>query len=132
MATTGELLPGAATQTLIMSPSFAKQQPEVARRFLSAYVRGLRAYYHAINRGDTDRLPVVLALVNHTPVKDSGLYSVMGMPSMNPNGTVDLASWNVLQNHFVERGLQPRTLDLMPYIDTTPLEAALDPLGHEP
>jgi NitT/TauT family transport system substrate-binding protein len=131
VATTGELFPGAATQTLIMAPALSQNHPALAQRFLRAYVRGLRAYHHAINKGDTDRAPVLQALMNHTPMKDPGLYSVMGLPGMHPNGTLDLASWQVFQSYFVERGLQHTVLDLTPYVDADPLNAALGQIGRE-
>lgn len=132
VATTGELFPGAATQTLIMSPNVASARAEVATRFMRAYVRGLRTYYHALNKGDADRAAVLDALMNHTPIKDRDLFSAMGMPSMDPNGTVELASWNEFQSYFVERGLQERVLDLVPNVDTGPLNEALRSLGQEP
>jgi hypothetical protein len=31
------------------------------------------------------RAPVIQALVNHTPIKDPDLYTVMGLPGMDPN-----------------------------------------------
>jgi hypothetical protein len=69
--------------------------------------------------------------MNHTPMKDPGLYSVMGLPGMDPNGTLDLASWQVFQSYFVERGLQHTVLDLTPYVDADPLNAALGQIGRE-
>jgi NitT/TauT family transport system substrate-binding protein len=132
VATTGQLFPGASTQTLIMAPTLAETQPEIAQRFVLAYLRGLRVYYHAMNKGDTDRAPVVQALVNHTPIKDPDLYSVMGLPGMDPNATLDLTSWSVFQDYFVERGFQQQRVDLTPYIDTSMLDDALERLGREP
>lgn len=132
VAATGELFPGAATQTLIMSPNIASAQAVVATRFMRAYVRGLRTCYHAINKGDTDRASVIGALMKHTPIYDRDLFSAMGMPSMDPNGIVELASWDEFQSYFIERGLQERVLDLRPYVDTGPLNAAFRSLGQEP
>jgi NitT/TauT family transport system substrate-binding protein len=131
VATTGELFPSAATQTLIMAPSLGQDQPAVAQRFVRAYLRGVRAYYHAITKGDSDREPVVRALVNHTPIKDPTMYSVMGLPSMDRNARLDLTSWNVFQDYFVERGLQKHKLDLSPYVEPWPLDRAIARLGRE-
>jgi NitT/TauT family transport system substrate-binding protein len=131
VATTGQLFPGAATQTLVMAPSLAKDQPDVAQRFVRAYLRGVRAYYHAINKGDADREPVVRALVNHTPIKDPSLYAVMGLPGMDRNARLDLTSWDVFQDYFVERGLQQHELDLSPYVETSLLDSAIARLGRE-
>jgi NitT/TauT family transport system substrate-binding protein len=131
VATTGQLFPGASTQTLIMAPTLAETQPEAAQGFVRAYLRGLRVYYHAIIKSDTERDPVVQALVNHTPIKDPALYSVMGLPGMHPNAALDLTSWSVFQDYFVERGFQKQKLDLTPFIDASLLDAALERLGRE-
>jgi NitT/TauT family transport system substrate-binding protein len=132
VATTGQLFPGASTQTLIMAPTLAETQPEVAHHFVLAYLRGLRVYYHAMNKSDTDRAPVIQALVNHTPIKDPDLYTVMGLPGMDPNASLDLTSWNVFQDYFVERGFQKQKVDVTPYIDTSMLDGAIAKLGREP
>jgi NitT/TauT family transport system substrate-binding protein len=129
---TGQLFPGATTQTLIMAPTLAETQPEVAQHFVLAYLRGLRVYYHAMNKGDTDRAPVVQALVHHTPIKDPELYAVMGLPGMDPNASVDLTSWSVFQDYFVERGFQKQKVDVTPYVDTSMLDSAVEWLGREP
>jgi NitT/TauT family transport system substrate-binding protein len=131
VATTGQLFPGAATQTLVMAPTLGIDQPDVAQRFVRAYLRGVRAYFHAITKGDADREPVVRALVNHTPIKDPSVYSVMGLPSMDRNARLDLTSLNVFQDYFVERGLQKHKLDLRPYVEPSLLNSAIARLGRE-
>lgn len=132
VATTGELLPGNIGNALLMAPDFAQQQPEAAQHFVIAYMRGLRAYYHAFNKQDADRSVVVQSLVRHTPSKDPKLFDVIGMQTVDPNGGMDTTSWNAFQDYFLERGDQRQKIDLMHYVDMQLLNAALDSLGREP
>lgn len=71
---------------------------------------------------------VIRSLVTHTPVKDASLYLVMGLP----NGSLDLTSWNVFRDYFIDRGLQTRRIDVTRYVDGSLLEDALNDLGREP
>jgi NitT/TauT family transport system substrate-binding protein len=128
---TGELYPGAVGAALIMSPSFEKDNPEAAVRFLVAYLRGQRDYYHAINKKDADPASVVQSLTAHTLVKDPKLYQVMGVPSLDPNGTMDPTTWDPFQDFYVSSGILERKLDLSQYMDTALVNAALDRLGRE-
>ena len=132
IAGTGELFPGANGMDLVMAGSFGREQPEVARRFVVAYLRGLRDYYHAFNKGDGDREPVVQALVAHTVVKDPALYDVMGMHTVDPNGALNPASWDAFQEFYLRMGLQQQRVDLARHVDESYLQAALDRLGREP
>jgi NitT/TauT family transport system substrate-binding protein len=131
VATTGDLLPGATASVLIMSPSFGANQPEASERFVAAYVRGLRAYWHALDVRDSDPDPIIHALTNHTPIKDPALYARMGLPIMDPNAALDLSSWSAFQAYFVQQGLQDSIVDLGPYLDTALLETTLDKIGRQ-
>jgi NitT/TauT family transport system substrate-binding protein len=128
---TGELCPGAVGAALIMSPSFEKDNPEAAVRFLVAYLRGQRDYFHAINKKDADPSAVIGALTAHTLVKDPKLYQVMGVPSLDPNGTMDASTWDPFQDFYVSSGILEHKLDLSQYMDTQLVNAALDRLGRE-
>ena len=135
VAVTGDLFPGAVGVTLAVSPGFAKEQPEATQRFVNAFLRGLRDYYHAFFKKDVDKGPMVQALINHTPVKDPALYETIGLGGVDPNGTLDpqtLGTWDVLQDYFVKTGLQPKKVDLGRYLDQSYLMKAVATLGREP
>jgi NitT/TauT family transport system substrate-binding protein len=128
---TGELYPGAVGAALIMSPNFERDNHEAAVRFLVAYLRGQRDYYHAINKKDADPGPVIESLTNHTLVKDPSLYQVMGVPSLDPNGTLDATSWDPFQDFYVSNGILDHKLDLSQYLDSSLVNEALDRIGRE-
>ena len=128
---TGELYPGAVGAALIMAPSFERDNREAAVRFVTAYLRGQRDYYHAINKKDTDPGPVIESLTTHTLVKDPALYQTMGVPSLDPNGTFDPTSWDPFQDFYVSQSLLEKKLDLTQYLDTQLVNAAIERLGRE-
>jgi NitT/TauT family transport system substrate-binding protein len=129
---TGEIAPGQVAAELIMSPQLGKDQPDAIKRFVTAFVHGARDYYHAINKGDTDKGPIIDALANHTAIKDKALYSQIGLPSISPNADVDpTPSWNEVQDFYMRRGIQKTKIELSKYIDGSFVSAALASLGRE-
>jgi NitT/TauT family transport system substrate-binding protein len=130
VAITGELFPGANAQALIVSPTFARENPEAVQHYVYAYLRGLRDYYQAFVKNEGDRGPVVAPLVNHTPIKDPNMFNVIGMHSVDPNGTLNIQTWDPFQDYFLKRGLQNTKLDLSKYVDQQYLNAAVDRLGR--
>jgi len=134
VAVTGDLFPGAVGVALAVSPGFAKDQPEASQRFVNAFLRGLRDYYHAFFKKDLDKGPIVQALIAHTPVKDPALYEQIGLGGVDPNGTLDaksLATWDVLQDYFVQNKLQPKKIELGKYLDQSYLDKAVAVLGKD-
>src|SRR5713226_287196 len=132
VAVTGDLYPGAVGVVLALSPGFAKSQPEASQRFVYAFLKGLRDYYHAFIAKDAsaaDKQAVIQALIQHTPVKDPNLYSVIGLPSVDPNGALDLSSWDAFQDYFMQRGLQQTKVDLKKYQDPSCIAGAVTRLG---
>ena len=129
IANTGELFPGAVAAALMMSPQFAKDHPEAAQRFVTAYVRGARGYYTDWMKGG-DKASVVKSFVAHTAIKDPDLYDKIGLPSVDPNVLTDpTTSWNVFQDFFVKQQLQEQKIDLSQYVDLSMVNAALTLVG---
>lgn len=55
----------------------------------------------------------------------------MGVPSLDPTGTFDAATWDPFQDFYVSQGILERKLDLTQYLDTPLVNAALERLGRE-
>jgi NitT/TauT family transport system substrate-binding protein len=133
VAATGDLYPGGIGAALAFSPTFARQQPDAARRFAVATLRGLRDYYHALVKKDADPVPVIQILSQHTAVKDPRLWEVMGIPSADTNNpSMDAGPWDVLQDYFVTSAQQLTRVDLAGYIDNSYMAYALERLGKDP
>jgi NitT/TauT family transport system substrate-binding protein len=133
VAVTGDLYPGGIGAALAFSPTFARQQPDAARRFTLATLRGLRDYSHALVKKDADPAPVIQILAAHTPVKDARLWEVMGIPSADVNNpAMEAGPWDTLQEYFVSTSQQLTVVDLDTYIDNSFITAALQQLGPDP
>ena len=132
VAATGDLYPGGIGAALALSPTFAQGQPDAARRFTVATLRGLRDYYHALVKKDADPAPLIQILVQHTAVKDPRLWEVMGIPSTDVNNpSMEAAPWDTLQDYFVSASQQLTRVDLDAYIDNAYIAYALDRLGTD-
>jgi NitT/TauT family transport system substrate-binding protein len=117
---------------LMMSPSFAREQPEAARRFVTAHVRGQRDYYSAFVQHTGSEDEIVQILIKHTGVKDPALYARMGHHGVDPNSAIEDRAVDVLQDHFLRYGTQQGRVDLSKLIDRTYLNYAWERLGRLP
>src|SRR5262249_40080324 len=95
-----EVYPGAITNALIISPVFAQSQPEAARRFVTAQMRGQREFWHAFIRKDTPAAQdeIIEVLTKYTPVKDPRQWRETVMPSVGLNGELSDAMVDDFQN----------------------------------
>jgi NitT/TauT family transport system substrate-binding protein len=126
----GHIYPGGTTGVMLLSPVFAREQPEAARRFVAAWLRGVRDYYRAFQQNAGDKDAIVQILTQHTDVKDPALYAKMGLPTLDPNG--EIAQWSIdeMQDYFVQAGSQQQKVDLGQMIDRAYLDYALQRLGR--
>jgi ABC-type nitrate/sulfonate/bicarbonate transport system substrate-binding protein len=112
---------------LFYSDRFASQT-DLARRFMIAYLQGVRAYNDAFvkNQG---RAEAVRVLVENTPIKDPSLYDQMQMAGLDPDGRVARQSLQVELDFYRARGYYsgPATLDRV--IDASFAEYAMQQLG---
>jgi hypothetical protein len=55
----------------------------------------------------------------------------MAVPSLDPNGTFDVTTWDPFQEFYVSQGILDHKLDLTQYFDASLVNAALERLGHD-
>ena len=126
----GEIYPGFPAMVLMLSPQFASDQPEAARRFLVAHLRGQRDYYAAISgqRGSKDDIYEILA--KYTPVKEPRLLARMVGSAVDVNGELDREQLEAVQAYFVRLGTQNQHVDLGRVLDRAYVDYALQRLGR--
>jgi NitT/TauT family transport system substrate-binding protein len=130
--TGAEGFPGGINTVIVISPVFAKQQPEAAKRVMYAFLKGQREYLAAFvdgtNPGDKDAIIQILA--KHTAIKDPKLYAGMGLTSGDPNGGFDLNVLNIFQDYFLKNGTQQKLIDTAQVVDLSYADYAVQQLGR--
>jgi NitT/TauT family transport system substrate-binding protein len=128
----GEVYPGSIANVLLLSPVFAKEHDEAAKRFVTAYLRGQRDYYRAFVKDEGGKEEIIPILIKHTAVKDTGLYTNLGMHGVDPNGYLNPRTFEEMQEYFLKYGTQQQRLDFSKVIDQSYVDYALQRLGRMP
>src|SRR5262249_30772968 len=125
-----QLYAGLVAMVLGMSPVFAREQPEAAKRFVTAYLRGQRDYWRAIMKGDGDKEELYQILSQFTPIHETRLFERMATHDVEPNGEMDPRTPNELQDYFVKYGTQPQKVDLAKVLDRSYADYAIQRIGR--
>jgi NitT/TauT family transport system substrate-binding protein len=132
VAPMGDVFPGVPGNVLTISPVFAERQPEAARRFVTAYLRGQRDYYRAVQRNAGGREEIVQILIKYTPIKDPRLYEGLLTSPVDPNAVMDPRILNDVEDWYVQFGTVPQKVDVSQVLDRRYADYALARLGREP
>jgi NitT/TauT family transport system substrate-binding protein len=124
-----ELYPDQQNAFILYAADFAGNQQEAGRRWMVAYLRGVRDYLDAFvkNQG---RDAVAAILANNTSVKDLKLYDQMVPTYINPNGHLNLRTLVEAQDWFAAHGYVPQKVDVPALIDNQFVDYALRVLGE--
>ncbi|MFI5265757.1 MAG: ABC transporter substrate-binding protein [Chloroflexota bacterium] len=121
--------PNQQVAAIQFAPQFAKNT-DLATRFMVAYLKGVRLYNDAFAKKDpAAKAEVVDILARETTLKDKALYDKMGLPGLNPNGTVNVADLKRQQDYYLSSGQQKNAADLDKVVDGSFVAAALKQLG---
>lgn len=123
-----EVYPQQQAAVLMFSPTFGQEKTEAARRFMLAYLQGVRAYYDAFFR-NRQRDEVVAILTRTTSLTDPRLYDEMVPFAVDPDGWVNEQSLTEDLDWLVREGLVPERPDLTRYLNRAYLDYALARLG---
>lgn len=104
------------------------KRPEVAKRFMVAYLKAVRDYNDAFVKGrGTDEVIDILAAKSLT--KDKEMYRLMNPAGLNPNGYVNVKGLAADLQWYRQRGLLKGELKAEDIVDHSFVEAALKALG---
>ena len=131
-----EVVPNSQVVVITYSQSFAGRR-DVAQRWMSAYLKGVREYNTALRRGP-NRAEVVEILTRQTPLKDAALWqqepratapSGVVWPAIDPNGRINLQSVQDDLDWFLREGLVRAPIELSRYVDMSFADTAAAQLG---
>jgi NitT/TauT family transport system substrate-binding protein len=123
-----QILPDFQTAVIFYNTEWARAHSQDARRWMVAYVKGLR-YYNEALRNRQVRDDVITIMTSHTPIKDRAVWDKMIWPGLNPNGAVtvrtilDYERW-LLNERQISQFIGPAR-----FVDPSYLEQAVSLLG---
>jgi NitT/TauT family transport system substrate-binding protein len=119
--------------TILYSGRFAKANPEVAKKFMRAFLRGVRYHNDALapdgnfagERGDE----IVSILTQYGPFKDAAVWRSFVFSACNPNGELHIPSMKDDLNVWRAQGLIEVPVEVEKALDLSYVEWALKELG---
>ncbi len=127
-----KVYPDQAVAALFYSGQFIAKSPDVARRFMLAYLKGARMYNDALKDGKfagPAAEEVIKILVQDSNVKDVALYRKMTPAGIHPDGHINEASLRKDLQFYREQGYLEGTVTVEQVLDTSFVNAALKELG---
>jgi len=125
-----EIYPGSVSAVLTISPVFAREQPEAARRWFTAYLRGQRDYWRAVWKNEGSKDDIVEIITKYTTLKDRALVTRMALHGVGPNGGLNDQYFDDMQDYFVQAGALRQKVDVSRIVDRSYLDYALQRLGR--
>lgn len=127
-----EFYPGAQIGAVLYSSDFGSKRPEVAKRFLVAYLKGVRDFNAAVNDGKIagpGADEIINILVKYSNVKNPEVLKAINAHWCDPNGELRLKSLETDWAFFKERGLLDGKVTVDQVVDRSFLDAALKEIG---
>jgi NitT/TauT family transport system substrate-binding protein len=128
-----KIYPNQQTAVLLYGGDFIKNRPEVAGRFMRAYLKALRDYNDALDQG---RLAgpkgdaVIAILAKHMKVKDPAILHAMVPHAVARDGSPNVAGLDRDRQFFVDSGLAPASVTVHSVLDDSFRRAALADLQN--
>ncbi len=126
------IYPNQQVAVILYGGKFIKEQPDVGRRFMKAYIRGVRDYNDALKGGKLagpNAPEIIDILTKATNIKDPKVYASITPNGVNPEGKLGEASLRHDLQFFRDRGLIEGNVTVEQVTDTSFVNAALKELG---
>lgn len=127
---TEDFYPYGEVTMVFYGEKFIREKPELARRFMRAYLRGVRAYNDTlkdgrVQAGATDMVALMTKYFKLPP----GLVTKMYAPAVDPDGKIQVKSMQKDLDFFRAQGWVKQPIDLSNVIDMSIAEKASADLG---
>lgn len=127
------IYPQQQTAILLYSEKFARTRPEVARKFMRAYIRAVRDYNEALADGrlaGANADEIVATLTHYTSIKSAELLRKITPAAINPDGRVNLDGMRTDLAFYREQGLvQDPNIKAEDIVDMSFVDAVVRELG---
>ena len=131
--TDDEAYPNHQIAVIFYSGKFATERPEVARKFLKAFIRGVRDHNDGLDdngRFAGEKGEAIIKILNeYTPIKDPQFYRNFPLAACNPDGTMNIASLKTDLDVLRSQGLIEGEVNIDKAVDLSFLNAVLKDLG---
>jgi len=124
-----EVYPDQPSAALFYSAKFAKERPEVAVKFMVAYLRGVRDYLNAFGENKKDQTAIIEILNKHTEKLKAEVWAKMKPVGLNPNGYLDVKRMEEDVEWFKARKYVDKVLEMNQLVDHSFVEQALKMIG---
>jgi NitT/TauT family transport system substrate-binding protein len=127
-----EISPYHQIAVLLYSESFAANRPELARKFMRAYLRAVRFYNDALQGGHLAGLTadeMISILTEYATIKDPAIYRAITPTGMNPDGEVNVRSLAHDLDFYAEQGLVKKKVDFDDLVDMSYAHTVVKELG---
>lgn len=119
--------PDAQTALLVYGTSMTKH-PDIANRFMAAYVQSLRDYNDGFVK-NKNRAEIIDILCNYSAIKDPALYEKMYPTGLNPNGYIRKKGIAMDLEWYKENNLLKSSMTLEDVVDDQYVDFAIKTLG---
>jgi len=126
-----EIYPNQQSAVIYYSPVFMKQYPKKAQGFMNAYVRGLRDYNDAFEKGE-GKQAIIQILTQATRIKDASIYQAVVPVGLSPDGLVNTQSLKDDAQWYFQHGYLKSVPDIDTIVDLSYAHKAVKKLGHYP
>lgn len=125
--TPGAYAPNEEISVIMYSPQFASNK-QLATRWMTAYLEGVRAFDNAMVYGNQNRQQVAEIMAAYTKTSVSQ-FEAMNMPLLDPNGYVDPAAVQSDETWYAGQGTVKTPVAVNKVLDPQFAQAAVAKLG---
>lgn len=110
------------------SPQFMTVEQDVSLRFMAAYLKGVRDYNDAFEKG-IEQDEIIEIMTKHTALKDADLWKKVSVTGLHPDGKMFIDDIYRQYETYKANGAIDGEVDLEKAIDTSMVERALEIIG---
>jgi len=126
-----EVYPNQQSAVIYYSPVFMNKYPKQAQGFMNAYVRGLRDYNDAFEKGN-GKEDIIRILTLSTRIKDASVYQAVTPVGLSPDGLVNVQSLKADAQWYFQQGYLKAVPDIDTIVDLSYAHNAVKKLGRYP